>query len=770
MTMHKNTSDSYFAKDFSTPNHALHFTTQIFDTMYDGVLVHDQGTIIFANAALAALMELDSSQQLLGRNVLEFLSPEDQQRAACRVQQLLSGEITKAETEVFHLLRDNGDDFFAEVQASCLEGEASCILLVLRDITQQRTYLNELTRIQSMMDQAVDMMYMLDLEGNFLMVNKACEQYLKRNRLQLIGESYTPYVAPEQLEKVQNEVQLILDNVKASSAYDLDIIDYDGHRHCMEIRSTIVHDDKGNPIAVQGVLRDLSERKQYEAKIRMLTQAVEQAGESILITNRAGIIEYVNPAFTRITGYEASEVIGQTPSILNSGNHDASFYENMWATIRAGHVWHDKIIDKKKDGSLFPSILTISPLFDGSGEKANYTHFIGIHSDLSALEDMEKRFQKSQKMEAIGTMVGGIAHNFNNMLAGIMGNLYLAKHQLQENLDVVQKLTHAEELSQHAADMIQQLLAFARNGIVSMNELQLVPYLKETLELLHASVPENIAVHEDICSDDLFIKGDATLLSQVLFNLVNNARDAVEDVEAPSISIRLASFETDDAFIESHPYFRAGAYAHLSVEDNGSGIHEDHLGHLFEPFFTTKEQGKGTGLGLSMVYGTVKSHHGFIEVESILGKGSSFHIYISLVEKSVLATQPTEAIEAPQGQGEMILLADDEPMIREVMDEVLKSMGYRVLLAEDGLKAMEVFKANQQHITLALLDAVMPHCGGMELAKRIRSMHPDMPILFLTGYDQEHVLHGEEPLPDCEILTKPVNFDLLNQRIRKMLD
>jgi len=249
-----------------------------------------------------------------------------------------------------------------------------------------------------------------------------------------------------------------------------------------------------------------------------------------------------------------------------------------------------------------------------------------------------------------------------------------------------------------------------------------------------------------------------------------NARDAGEDVDAPSINIRLASFHADDAFIENHPYFKVGAYAHLSVEDNGIGIPEHQLEHLFEPFFTTKAVGKGTGLGLSMVYGAIQSHEGFIEVDSKQGRGSTFNTYIQLLE----GAEEEVSVDDPDGpaecKGEMILLADDEQIVREVMAEILESTGYRVLQANDGLEAMELFTAHKQDIDLALLDLVMPHCGGMPLAKRIRSTNPDVPVLFLTGYDKEHVLHGEAPMPNSEILTKPVNFDLLSQRIRQMLD
>ncbi len=358
----------------------------------------------------------------------------------------------------------------------------------------------------------------------------------------------------------------------------------------------------------------------------------------------------------------------------------------------------------------------------------------------------------------------------NNILAGMTGNLYLAKKRVQDNPDVVQKLTNVEELSHHAADMIQQLLAFARKGIVSIKEMPLTPFISETLKLLHASVPENIAVHQDICLDDLMIKGDATQLHQVLANLVNNARDAVEGADKPCITITLAPFRVDADFIENHPYFKAGSYARLSVADNGMGIAERHLEHLFEPFFTTKEQGKGTGLGLSMVYGAVKTHHGFVEVESEKGKGSSFHMYIPLLESKDIAAEPEQRQQAVQGRGELILLADDEQIVREVIAEVLESMGYRVIMAADGLEAFEIFKAHEQEISIALLDIIMPHLGGAQLAGQIRALKPELPVIFLTGYDKEHALRGKDAMENSRMFTKPVNFDDLSHSIRKVLD
>jgi len=260
------------------------------------------------------------------------------------------------------------------------------------------------------------------------------------------------------------------------------------------------------------------------------------------------------------------------------------------------------------------------------------------------------------------------------------------------------------------------------------------------------------------------------LLHQVLVNLVNNARDALEGVDKPCITIKLEPFQVDDAFIEKHPYFKAGAYARLCVADNGTGISKRHIEHLFEPFFTTKEQGQGTGLGLSMVYGAVKTHHGFVEVESRSGEGSTFHIYIPLLKPKEVAVDSVHALETAEGQGELILLADDEPVIREVMAEVLESIGYKVIMAADGLEAFDLFKAHEQDIAIALLDLIMSRMGGAQLAGQIRAMKPELPVIFLTGYDKEHVLAGARPIQNSKTFAKPVNYDDLSHHMRKMLD
>lgn len=380
----------------------------------------------------------------------------------------------------------------------------------------------------------------------------------------------------------------------------------------------------------------------------------------------------------------------------------------------------------------------------------------------------EEKFQQAQKMEAIGTLVGGIAHDFNNMLAGITGNLYLAQKEVRDDqVSLTKRLKRVEKVSFRAANMIQQLLTFARKGLVSMQELHLNSFIEDTLQLSQSTLPETIDFSCQISRDDLLVKADETQVHQILLNLLNNARDAVAKVKQPCVSLTLKRFHADDAWL-SHQKKSTQEWAHITVTDNGEGISEQNIKHLFEPFFTTKEQGKGTGLGLSMVYGAVQTHQGIIEVESDEGNGTSFHIYLPLIQN---AHQPA-AINLPVDDktcGEVILLADDEIEVRETTAEVLHEFGYKVIQAKDGLEAIDLYDNNKSDIDLALLDLVMPHCSGIELVQKLRNINPELPIILITGYDKTHVFKDSEPISHCEILSKPVNFDVLQATIRSMI-
>jgi len=314
------------------------------------------------------------------------------------------------------------------------------------------------------------------------------------------------------------------------------------------------------------VLRDISVRKRAEAEMRKLSQAIEQGDEGVLMTDTNSVIEYVNPAFCHITGYTAEEVIGKTPAILKSTAQDPDFYKEMWQTISSGKIWHGTLIDRRKDGSYYPAQTTVAPVRSESGE---ITHYVGMQRDMTEQHKLEEQFRQAQKMEAIGTLVGGIAHDFNNMLSGMLGNLYMAKRRIGDMPEAVHKLEDVEQLGYQAANMIAQLLTFARKGRMEMVAFDFTSFVKESIKMARVSIPENIKLAENITGLDMIITGDATQLQQVLLNLLNNARDAVMDQAEPAICIQLDHFEEDEGFMSMHQELESTSFAHLTVYDNG---------------------------------------------------------------------------------------------------------------------------------------------------------------------------------------------------------
>jgi len=387
-----------------------------------------------------------------------------------------------------------------------------------------------------------------------------------------------------------------------------------------------------------------------------------------------------------------------------------------------------------------------------------------------ALAESEHKFRQSQKMEAVGTLVGGIAHDFNNMLAGIMAHLYMLDRKLADDLEAKERLGKINQLLTHAAEMIKQLMTFARKDSVEFKSFDFSPFLKEAYKLASVSIPEHIQMSCDFPNQPIHIMGDATQLQQVLMNLMNNARDAMHDVKNPSMHIKLSVVSSGAGFRSRHPDAKAEQFVCLSVSDNGSGIPADRIDKIFEPFFTTKEVGKGTGLGLAMVFGAVQTHGGFIEVNSTEGKGTTFHLYIPVLDEKKQLTTMSQSDSYLPGFGETLLLVDDDSRLLEANRDVLTSLGYNVLTANNGLEAVELFKQKSNDIHMVVMDVVMPKLSGPLAASRMQQLRKDFPILFVTGYDRNGSLAGDVPVDRSHVLEKPFTAGQLSRRIRHSLD
>jgi len=391
-------------------------------------------------------------------------------------------------------------------------------------------------------------------------------------------------------------------------------------------------------------------------------------------------------------------------------------------------------------------------------------------STAKALKESEELLLHAQKMEALGVLVGGIAHDFNNILASISCNVFLLKRALKDDAELMDRVSMVDQARAQAADTISQLLSFARKQQVELHNVPLASFLKEALKLATVSIPENISVKQDICSVELVIQGDITQLQQMLLNLTHNACQALEGVSAPEISITLDAYTPDAAFKLRYSHLNlAGTYAHLRVQDNGIGISRENQQRIFDPFFTTKEQGKGTGLGLAMVFGSIQTHAGIIDVDSDPDQGSTFHIYFPLQQRPDDRMPLPPSRETFPGQGEMILFADDGAPVRESMGKVLEAMGYRAMLAGNGKEAVALFQQHQDEISLSILDLVMPVMGGREAAEKIRRLNPSAAILFATGYDKLQDSTGFNEAFSEPTLRKPFDVDELNRTIYQLL-
>jgi len=524
------------------------------------------------------------------------------------------------------------------------------------------------------------------------------------------------------------------------------------------------------------VARDITERKRLEEAILEsrdnLNRILDQTPLAVTVLDAAGNLIDVNEAWLRLFGASARELVIGKLNVFHSEFIDGTGLTDGFAAVFKGETVDLPAItvdprnarpELPLDGVERTVHVRMFPVFERNGKLVNV---VSMMEDVTERRLLEEQLIQSQKMESIGLLAGGIAHDFNNILGGILGYASFVKAQVPKEDKIYPHLETIERSALRAAELTSQLLGFARGGKYVVGPLQINDLVRETAELLRGTIETTIVMETGLDPSSPVIEADASQIQQVLMNLCVNARDAMPG--GGELTITTMRLDMPDAFLRSIPEGRGGSFVRIEIADTGIGIDRSIRGKIFDPFFTTKEKGKGTGLGLATVYGIVKNHNGFINVESEMGEGTTFSVYIPAVDKA--AAKVVEIESRPRGGQETILVVDDEETIRLLVQDILEDLGYNVLSAGDGFEAVALYREKAGTIGLVILDMTMPGMGGRETFEKLKEMNPGVRAILSTGYSEDERARQMLAMGVKSFVQKPYRIDDLALAVRRILD
>ena len=711
------------------------------------------------------------AQEVMGRT-LPSVSVENQEEYR-HIREIIRSGKTVDGVDV-RRRRCGGSPIDYSIYASPLYGSGDHIsgnIAVLVDITEREQMKRELIsrerEYRTLLGIIPDFIVRYDSELRRIYVNPAWEKASGLSAAEVIGVPYTdiPKVPAPAVDEYAKKLRQVMET-GVSRSIEFTWENAYGVKLFLDYVIVPEYDNHGKIAGVLAVGRDITARKQTEEAIRKLTQAIEQSPASIVITDVTGTIEFVNTTFTQITGYTRAEAVGRNPGILKSGETTAEEYSRLWKTISSGEVWGGEFHNRKKNGELFWEHATIAPVKNAENV---ITHYVAVKEDITDRKKLEEQLLQTQKMEAVGQLAGGVAHDFNNMLGVITGYAELALEKAANDDSLRQDIEEIREAALRSIEITRQLLAFARKQTIVPKILDLNRTIEGMLKLLRRLIGENIDLSW-VPGPDLWpVKMDPSQIDQILANLCVNAGDAISGVGTVRIETQKAGF--DDTYCAEHEGFSPGQYVMLAVSDNGRGMDKRTMDKIFEPFFTTKRSGEGTGLGLATVYGIVKQNAGFINVYSEPGHGATFTIYLPRHAVKTEHIGVESRTDRPPRGHETILVVEDESAILKMVTLMLEKFGYTVLASSKPGEAMRIASENAGEIDLLITDLVMPGMTGLDLAKNLNSLYPELKCLFMSGYMGNVIDMQEGVLKEgVNFIQKPFSQQELAAKVREALD
>lgn len=727
------------------------------------------GKFIEANPAIVEMFGFDSRDEFLKVSVSDlYKNPYDRKEYSAKI--LKEGRVRNEE---LLLQKKDGTSFIASVSAVVLKDEKDEVKYcdgILEDITERKQTEAALReseeKYRGLASSLPQVVFETDVTGNLTFVNQNAFDLFRYTKKEFDeGLNALQMIIPEDRDRALENMQKIMNGNIIGG------IEYTAQRRDCTTFPVVIHSNlfmRDNKLmGLRGLIIDLSKRKKMETDIKRRAMAMHQSTETIVITDTKGLIVYVNPAFEKTTGYSREEALGKNPGILKSGNQDEMFYHELWQTISGGKTWSGCFVNKKKEGSQYTEEATISPIFSDKGEIVNY---VAVKRDISDRLKLEARLQQSEKMEAIGLLAGGVAHDLNNVLSGIVSYPDLLLMDLRKDSPLRNPLLTIQKSGKKAADIVQDLLTLARRGVTNKNVLNvndvIQDYLKspeyEKLITYHSSV----SVETNLDKKLMNIEGSSIQLRKILMNLVSNAAEAQPSGGKIIISTRN---QYVDMPIKGYEEIEEGEFAILEVKDSGFGIAAEDLTRIFEPFYTKKVMGRsGTGLGMAVVWGTIHDHNGYIDVESTEGVGTTFYLFFPVTREKYIRKTDLIPVEEYFGRKEAVLVIDDIIEQRDIATNILDKLNYSVTTVSCGEDAVKYMEKNS--VDLLVLDMIMePGIDGLETYRKIITLHPNQKAIITSGYSETDRVKEAQRLGAGEYIKKPYTLEKIGLAVKKEL-
>jgi PAS domain S-box-containing protein len=730
---------------------------------YAILMLGPRGEIVSWNPG-AERMTGRTYQEIVGRSFSGFFPPDDIKRGRPGEILRLAAASSPYEEQGM-LVRKDGSCFPVHTTFTALRNQAGNLRgfsVISRDLSEST---ESEAKYRGLLEAAPDAMVVVDQGGEIVLLNVQAEKQFGYRRDELVGQKVKNIIPEGFAERMVADRTRSADDALAQqigTGIELSGRRKDGSEFPIEIMLSPLQSAEG--ILVTAAIRDIAERKRRENDLSRLVAVVESSYDAIASLTPQGTILTWNHGAERIFGYSAEEALGQSIRFLSPPDRTAEDRKLLKTVKRSGTVEQLETVRVKKDGTHIQVAITLSPINDSDGRMVGVS---SVARDITESRNVEQMLRQSQKMEAVGQLAGGVAHDFNNLLGVIIGytGLLLDRHDLDERQR--KDIEQIQDAGNRATLLTRQLLAFSRKQVLQPKVLNLNTVVAGAEKLLHRLIGEDIELLVVLAPGLGPVKADSGQLEQIIMNLAVNARDAMP--AGGKLTIETSSVELDEEYAAQHAFTLSGPHVILAVTDTGCGMDEKTKAHIFEPFFTTKEFGKGTGLGLSTVYGIVKQSGGSISAHSELGIGSAFKIYLPCASPVLEIESPSDKMERVDRGSQTILIVEDDAALLQVTHRCLEENGYTVLVARSPTEAVQICGSHVGPIHLMVTDVIMPGMNGTQLASHFSALHPEMKVLYVSGYNDDVIVRHGVLEPGLVLLQKPFSPRALARKVDEVL-